>query len=188
MTGASSSTRAVDRARADRIYYTLAALLGAVVIVYFAVVPLVGANLAFHFYLMLWITMASGFNADRRNFCPFTRDALQTAGTVKYFNSNADGLGNGAAALKNSTYCPDPASADIATDGPIGKVAQKVYPNMLFGALIRGPFIYVNNVGAQPEPPVNFNTNVQALVGVLSAVSKTESPFSVNLVCFVTPW
>jgi branched-chain amino acid transport system permease protein len=62
MTEASSSTRAVDRARADRIYYTLAALLGAVVIVYFAVVPLVGANLAFHFYLMLWITMASGFN------------------------------------------------------------------------------------------------------------------------------
>jgi branched-chain amino acid transport system permease protein len=62
MTGAPPPTRAVDRARADRIYYTLAALIGAVVIVYFAVVPLVGANLAFHFYLMLWITMASGFN------------------------------------------------------------------------------------------------------------------------------
>ena len=51
--------------------------------------------------------MVSGFNADRRNFCPLTRDALQTAGTVKYFNSGADGLGNGAAALKNSTFCPD---------------------------------------------------------------------------------
>jgi DNA-binding beta-propeller fold protein YncE len=131
--------------------------------------------------------MASGFNADRRNFCPLTRDALQTAGTVKYFNSNADGLGNGAAALKNNTYCPDPASADIAADGPIGRVAQKAYPNMLFGALIRGPFIYVNNVGAQPEPPVNFNTNVQALVGVLSTVTKAETPFSVNLNSFVGP-
>jgi branched-chain amino acid transport system permease protein len=64
MTGAPPPTRAVDRARADRIYYTLAALIGAVVIVYFAVVPLVGANLAFHFYLMLWITMASGFNVS----------------------------------------------------------------------------------------------------------------------------
>ena len=131
--------------------------------------------------------MPSGFNADRRNFCGLTRDALQTAGTVKYFNSNADGLGNGAALLKNSTFCPDTASTDIATDGPIGKVAQKVYPNMLFGALIRGPFVYVNNVGAQPEPPVNFNTNVQALVGVLSAVTRAESPFSVNLNSFVGP-
>jgi DNA-binding beta-propeller fold protein YncE len=131
--------------------------------------------------------MASGFNADRRNFCPLTRDALQTAGTVKYFNSNADGLGNGAAALKNTTYCPDAASADIAADGPIGKVAQKVYPNMLFGALIRGPFVYENNVGAQPEPPVNFNTNVQALVGVLSSVTNAETPLSVNLNTFVGP-
>lgn len=129
--------------------------------------------------------MASGFNADRRNFCPLTRDALQTAGTVKYFNSNADGLGNGAAALKNTTFCPDAASADISTDGPIGKVAQKVYPNMLFGALIRGPFLYVNNVGAQPEPPVRFNVNVQALVGVLSTVTNTEAPLSVNLNTFV---
>jgi DNA-binding beta-propeller fold protein YncE len=129
--------------------------------------------------------MVSGFNADRRNFCPFTRDALQTAGTVKYFNSNADGLGNGAAALKNTTFCPDAASADIAIDGPIGKVAQKVYPNMLFGALIRGPFLYVNNVGAQPEPPVRFNVNVQALVGVLSTVTNAEAPLSVNLNTFV---
>lgn len=57
-----ASTRAADRARADRIYYMLAAALGALVIAYFAVVPFTGANLAFHFYLMLWITMASGFN------------------------------------------------------------------------------------------------------------------------------
>jgi hypothetical protein len=118
--------------------------------------------------------MVSGFNADRRNFCGLTRDALQTAGTVKYFNSGADGLGNGAAALKNSTFCPDTPASTSPTDGPIGKVAQKVYPNMLFGALIRGRFLYVNNVGAQPEPPVRFNVNVQALVGVLSTVTNAE--------------
>jgi len=129
--------------------------------------------------------MASGFNADRRNFCGLTRDALQTAGTVKYFNSNADGLGNGAAALKNSTFCPDTTSTDISVDGPIGKVAQKVYPNMLFGLLLRGPKLYVANVGAQPEPPVRFNTNVQALVGVLSPVTNAETTLSVNLNTFV---
>lgn len=67
------TSRSADRARADRIYYTLAALLGGAVIVYFAVVPFVGANLAFHFYLMLWITMASGFNvaAGFSGYMPF---------------------------------------------------------------------------------------------------------------------
>jgi DNA-binding beta-propeller fold protein YncE len=129
--------------------------------------------------------LASGFNADRRNFCPLTRDALQTAGTVKFFNSGPDGTGNGAAALAKQTFCPDVASANIDPVGPIGRVAQKVYPNMLFGALLRGPLLYVPNVGAQPEPPVNFNTNVQALVGVLSSVTNAETPFSVNLNTYV---
>jgi DNA-binding beta-propeller fold protein YncE len=129
--------------------------------------------------------LASGFNADRRNFCPLTRAALQDAGTVKYFNSGADGAGNGAANLANQTYCPDVASANIDAAGPIGRVAQKAYPNMLFGALLRGPLLYVPNVGAQPEPPVNFNTNVQALVGVLSTVTNTDTPFSVNLNTYV---
>jgi len=131
--------------------------------------------------------MQSGFTADRRNFCPLTRDALQTAGTVKYFNSNADGLGNGAAALKNRTFCPDENSADISDAGPIAKVAQKVYPNMLFGALLRGPFLYVPNVGAQPEPPVIFNNNVQALVGVLNVAVGQETLLSENLNTFVVP-
>jgi DNA-binding beta-propeller fold protein YncE len=129
--------------------------------------------------------LASGFNADRRNFCPQTRAALQAAGTVKYFNSGADGSGNGAAALANQTFCPDPASADISETGPIGRVAQKVYPNMLFGLLLRGPQIYVANVGASPEPPVRFNTNIQALVGVLSPVTNAETALSVNLNTFV---
>jgi len=129
--------------------------------------------------------LASGFNADRRNFCPLTRDALQTAGTVKYFNSGPDGTLNGAAALAKQTFCPDVASANIDAAGPIGRVGQKAYPNMLFGALLRGPFLYVPNVGAQPEPPVNFNSNVQALVGVLSSATNAETPFSVNLNTYV---
>ncbi len=129
--------------------------------------------------------MLSGFNADRRNFCPQTRAALQLAGTVRYFNSGADGSGNGALALAKPTFCPDVASANIDATGPIGRVAQKVYPNMLFGALLRGPLLYVPNVGAQPEPPVNFNTNIQALVGVLSAATNSETPLSVNLNTYV---
>ena len=43
---------------------------------------------------------------------------------------------------------------------------------MLFGALVRGPLLYVPNVGAQPEPPVRFNVNVQGLVGVLNRVDR----------------
>ena len=129
--------------------------------------------------------MASGFNADRRNFCLQTREALQAAGSVTYFNSGANGLGPGALALVNQQFCPDVGSTDISDPGPIGRVAQKVYPNMLFGALLRGPFLYVPNVGAQPEPPVRFNSNVQALVGVLSSVTRAETPFSVNLNTFV---
>jgi DNA-binding beta-propeller fold protein YncE len=130
--------------------------------------------------------MLSGFNADRRNFCPLTRDALQTAGTVVYFDSGPLGNnGTGAAQLAKETFCPDVTSANIDAAGPIGRVAQKTYPNMLFGALLRGPLLYIPNVGAQPEPPVNFNTNVQALVGVLSSVTNAETPFSVNLNTYV---
>jgi branched-chain amino acid transport system permease protein len=70
---ADASSRSAEHERTTRIYYGLAALLGAAVIVYFAAVPLLGANLAFHFYLMLWITMASGFNvaAGFSGYMPF---------------------------------------------------------------------------------------------------------------------
>jgi branched-chain amino acid transport system permease protein len=64
MTHQVPSAHAAERDRATRIYYTLAALLGGIVVVYFALVPVIGVNLAFHFYLMLWITMASGFNVS----------------------------------------------------------------------------------------------------------------------------
>jgi branched-chain amino acid transport system permease protein len=68
-----AASRSAERERADRIYYALAGLLGAGVIVYFAAVPWLDANLAFHFYLMLWITMASGFNvaAGFSGYMPF---------------------------------------------------------------------------------------------------------------------
>ena len=52
---------------------------------------------------------------------------------------------------------------------------------MLFGALVRGPLLYVPNVGAQPEPPVRFNVNVQGLVGVLNRVKGVETDRSLNL-------
>jgi YVTN family beta-propeller protein len=125
--------------------------------------------------------LVSGFTGDRRSFCLGTRRALQDAGTVKFFNSGADGTGDGASQLAQPTFCPDPASTDASADGPIAKTAQQVYPNMLFDALVRGPLVYVPNVGAQPEPPVRFNNNVQALIGVLDRAQATETGLSLNL-------
>lgn len=57
-----ASSRAQDSA--DRIYFTLVALIGGALLIYFALVPVFGLNVAFHFYLMLWITMASAFNVS----------------------------------------------------------------------------------------------------------------------------
>jgi YVTN family beta-propeller protein len=125
--------------------------------------------------------MNSGFAADRRSFCVNTRKALQDAGKAKFFNSGAAGTADGAAQLAQTTFCPDVSSTDASDTGPIAKVQQKVYPNMLFGLLARGPLLYVPNVGAQPEPPVRFNVNVQGLVGVLSRVSNNETAGSLNL-------
>ena len=47
--------------------------MGGVLLIYFASVPVLGLNLAFHFYLMLWITMASAFNvaAGFSGYMPF---------------------------------------------------------------------------------------------------------------------
>ena len=57
-----AAPRTAERAKAGRIYFTLATVLGGLVSIYFVLVPVFGYNLAFHFYLMLWITMASAFN------------------------------------------------------------------------------------------------------------------------------
>jgi branched-chain amino acid transport system permease protein len=69
----SGAARASERASADRIYYTLAGVIGGVVGIYFLFVPVLDLNLAFHFYLMLWITMASAFNvaAGFSGYMPF---------------------------------------------------------------------------------------------------------------------
>ncbi len=70
---AGAAPRSAERASADRIYYTLASVIGGVVGIYFLVVPVLDLNLAFHFYLMLWITMASAFNvaAGFSGYMPF---------------------------------------------------------------------------------------------------------------------
>ena len=125
--------------------------------------------------------LASGFAADRRPFCLNTRKTLQDTGAAKFFNSGKDLDKDGAALLANSTFCPDVASTDATAEGPIAKNPQKVYPNQLFSALVRGSSLYVANVGAQPEPPVRFNVNVQGLVGVLDRVKDEESTRTVNL-------
>ena len=122
----------------------------------------------------------SGFFGDRRPYCLETRRAQQANGTV-FFNSRADLSVDGASLLKNETFCPDPTSANIANDGPIARTAQNVYPNQLYSLLIRGPSLYVPNIGAQPEPPVRFNLNVQGLVGVLDRVNDVERALTVNL-------
>lgn len=51
-----------DREQGDKIFWRLAATLGITVTAYFALVPYFGLNIAFHFYMMMWITMATAFN------------------------------------------------------------------------------------------------------------------------------
>ena len=125
--------------------------------------------------------LASGFAADRRPFCLNTRKALQDAGKAVFFNSGAAATLDGASQLAQPTFCPDTSSTDASDAGPIAKSPQKVYPNMLFSTLLRGSLLYVPNVGAQPEPPVRFNVNVQGLVGVLNRVKGVETDRSLNL-------
>jgi YVTN family beta-propeller protein len=92
----------------------------------------------------------SGFTANRGRFC-------------KQINPDA----------ANDTFCPnteqtDPLNAEIAAD------PQAVHPNQLYSALIRGDRLYLPNIGAQPEPPVQFRVNVQALVHVVDTGALVE--------------
>ena len=52
---------------------------------------------------------------------------------------------------------------------------QAVFPNQLFSALIRGNRLFLPNIGAQPEPPVQFTVNVQALVHVVNTQNNQEN-------------
>lgn len=60
----STTARDGDRLHEQRIYRGLALLLGVLVTVYFASVPKLGLNVAFHFYMMLFVTMATAFNVS----------------------------------------------------------------------------------------------------------------------------
>jgi branched-chain amino acid transport system permease protein len=68
-----ATTRHAERESARRIYARLAATIGAIVGIYFVLVPVFDLNIAFHFYLMLWITMATAFNvaAGFSGYMPF---------------------------------------------------------------------------------------------------------------------
>ncbi len=67
----------------------------------------------------------------------------------------------------NQTFCPNTTISD-PNNPVIAQDPQGVFPNQLKAALIRGTKLYLPNIGAQPEPPVFFNTNVQALVYVVN--------------------
>jgi YVTN family beta-propeller protein len=94
----------------------------------------------------------SGFTADRSSFCPQSRQGGAPVSTL---------------------FCPDVSAP--ATSAAITQAPQGVYPNQFQSALIRGTRLFLPNIGAQPEPPVNFNTNVQALVYVVDTAARAES-------------
>ena len=87
----------------------------------------------------------SGFTANRKNFCNLTADPDPV----------------------NQIFCPDTTISD-PNNSKIAQDPQGVFPNQLKSALIRNGKLYLPNIGAQPEPPVFFNTNVQALVYVVN--------------------
>ncbi|MGE0312996.1 MAG: branched-chain amino acid ABC transporter permease [Lautropia sp.] len=72
--GASDAAANLARDERDRRVY-LGLLAGGSILLaaYFAAVPALGFSLSFHFYLMLWIVMASGFNvaAGFMGYMPF---------------------------------------------------------------------------------------------------------------------
>lgn len=123
---------------------------------------------------------ATGFNADRRQFCLKTRQQLQNATEVTFFNSGVNSDGDGASQLANDTFCPDTNSEDASEDGQIGKDPQLAYANQLYAALIRGAKIYIANVAASPEPPVKFNSNIQAMMGIVNRFNGEEQSVNLN--------
>jgi YVTN family beta-propeller protein len=92
----------------------------------------------------------SGFTANRVNLC-------------QQFNAMAP----------NNTFCPDTTILDPA-DPAIAADPQGVFPNQLASALVCGERLYLPSIGAQPEPPVLFNVNVQALVHVVDTAALAE--------------
>ena len=100
----------------------------------------------------------SGFKANRSNFCNNTRDPDPV----------------------NQTFCPDLAGGP--GDPAIVADPQGVFPNQFGSALACGSKLYLPNIGAQPEPPVFFNVNVQALTYVVDTATLSErTDLHVNL-------
>ncbi len=92
----------------------------------------------------------SGFTSNRANFCQQIYPAAV-----------------------NNTYCPDTTITD-PTNPIIAADPQSVYPNQFKSALICNNKLYLPNIGAQPEPPLRFNTNIQALVYVVDTLGFAE--------------
>ncbi len=105
----------------------------------------------------------SGFTANRTNLCTQTNPAAV-----------------------NNTFCPDttaPAGSPVITQDP-----QGAFPNQIGSLLVRGNQLFVLSIGAQPEPPVVFNTNVQALLHVADLVQRAQvGAFNVNTLVALEP-
>lgn len=94
----------------------------------------------------------SGFDADRSKFCPqsFVPPPPPLPQT-----------------LHSDIFCP--VGAGVPPGSPaITAAPQAVFPNQLQSLLIRNVFLYAPGIGAQPEPPVRFNVNVQGLINVVN--------------------
>ena len=94
----------------------------------------------------------AGFTANRTSFCPQTNPNLHRPDVA--------------------LFCPDvtaPAGSPMITQDP-----QGAFPNQLLSALIRGNRLFLPNIGAAPEPPVQFTVNVQALVHVVDTARLVE--------------
>jgi len=78
------------------------------------------------------------------------------------------------AAAQSLIFCPRP---DLPANDPANTMnPQGVFPNQLTSALIRGNRLYLPNIGSQPEPPEQFNVNVQALVYNVNTNTLMEVP------------
>jgi hypothetical protein len=86
---------------------------------------------------------------------------------------------SGNPAVVKETFCPDP---EAAADSPtIIADPQAAFPNQLGAVETCGGRLYLPSIAAQPEPPVTFNSNVQALVHVVDVETRAELPLTVNL-------
>ena len=59
-------------------------------------------------------------------------------------------------------------------DPVIAQDPQGAFPNQLASAVINGGNLFLPNIGAAPEPPVQFTVNVQGLVHVIDIAGASE--------------